>query len=253
MSVYREASLKRPCLTLEDFAKAVEEEPHILVHKHRAGIFCAAKKGSRGRGRTHLYSVEQIQQYRDLVAAGKPQHKYLDGSAAYTAADAKRAFELMAAVEAQGRPHEEALEACVTILGIHPAAVVAISQSRHQLQKGCFVSAEVLAKINRLPLDGPMPIVNEADLLEVLEALARGTEVPCTHCGKGLRSVCAGCYRRAAAPPPEPPPAPAAPLPEPLLAGLQLPARERRGRERSGAKPPSIAPPEPVDLPDVDP
>jgi hypothetical protein len=102
----------------------------------------------------------------------------------YNADAAKKVF----AALANGKTPLE----CVTQLGVHPHIVKKIAIDFADLSGGFFVSESARLQIEKLPLQGELPITGVDHLLAILKA-SLGIVIPCGKCGKQRARVCLDC------------------------------------------------------------
>jgi hypothetical protein len=182
-------------LSQERFAEHVGVSAHEIYTLHQQGYFKAACAGGKGRGKQRLYTPEQVVLCRQFLKGrsgpssrvpaprGMPFSHFGD----ITAEDARKGFQALRA--------GKKLEDLVLDEGLHPDTVVSLTLAWSKLSGALFVSRETLDKISLLTLDGPLPIVTEADLLEVL-TIASDDNL-CTTCRKQKRSTCKKCLANA--------------------------------------------------------
>ena len=105
---------------------------------------------------------------------------------------------------------------CCEEHGIRPATMRGYMAEYEDLRAlgngGLYLSQEVLDRIHKLPLEGPVPVRKGEDLVEILSRMIEEAEhrEACEVCGKGVAEVCRPCLKRAAATshPPLPSPTP---------------------------------------------
>ncbi len=167
-------SVKQELITREEAAMRLGFSIPELRRRERLGQIKYAKKGAHN---TYLYNANDVKALADLIGRVRGQ---------YTPAEAAAVFKLLK----EGRSNID----CVIEAGVDPVAVEAIAEQYGILSKGFYVSAEVMKRINSMPIDGPLPIVSENDLIEFIGAIGGAK---CLECDKKPRAFCQGCVREA--------------------------------------------------------
>lgn len=86
------------------------------------------------------------------------------------------------------------IEEIVIEQSLHPHVVLAIAQTWHQIKGGVLLTREVLAAIEKMPLQGELPITTPEGLVKVLTSSLGGT--PCAKCLKHKARVCLDCGKQ---------------------------------------------------------
>lgn len=180
-------------LRLKEFAKMI---PCSIDSVRRAvwdGLFTPAIVGGIGRGRPHLFLPSQAQAFRDSIVAHR-EDVQLYAESARIAAELERESQItkVCLLLAQGRP----LQAIVIELQMNPDVVELAAEKWARLSRGFYVGGDIIVAIEKLPLDGPIPIRVPNDLVEVLRIAS--TQNRCA-CGKEPKSIGVRCARAAVA------------------------------------------------------
>lgn len=161
-------------ITREEAALRLGFSTGELRRRERLGQIKYVKRGAHG---TCLYRVEDVQSLDELLSSQK---------GAYTIQEAQAVFKLLK----EGKSPVE----CVIEGGVRPDAVEGLVDRYAQMNRCLYITADTLAKINEMVIDGPLPIKSENELLEFFSYIESSK---CLECGKGARAFCVKCVKAA--------------------------------------------------------
>jgi hypothetical protein len=172
-------------LSRDEAATRLGVTPQELRRRQRTGQLKPAKRGDRGKV---YYRVQDIEA---LVATmrDKPDGNMMTPGMAAISYTGEQASMVFAALR-EGKSIDE----CIIDLKIIPAIVKALALEYASIKGALFLPGDVVTAINRLPLDGPMPITKAE---EVLAVLTRAADPKCVECDKRYPILCKHCVNSA--------------------------------------------------------